>query len=439
MTNVGGLASFTANLANGYMQGKERERERQRQDKQDAYQESQQAFQAEQQAVLRKQQERENALQTGLSNAAAPATMTPVEGSVLPPDQAGPSLALYRVKGNGIDETTSDQAAASKSAAAYNAPESVATRQAGVYRANAMPDKAMSLESAVVSRGRETEKYEADEAERARKLQQEGVFDAVRAFRSGDASGIVKAFNAGGDFKLEGEPVLTKENREVPGIGTIPSYTAKMRIVGPDGKVEEKTYNSHDLSMQIMPYEKTLELQRKGSDSETMATYKAGLLDSKQGLLDQKIKELELRGQLAEAKALKAAANGGAIGREERLRYTSLFSDAGRRMSEAQQALSKLQGDTSFMRKAAKPGSEESQQVARLNDSLATYAEERKLYQGLLVGSQSGASLADARKPTAPPANIPAMPKTKAELKTGTVYNTARGPAKWNGSVFEAQ
>ena len=32
-----------------------------------------------------------------------------------------------------------------------------------------------------------------------------------------------------------------------------------------------------------------------------------------------------------------------------------------------------------------------------------------------------------------------AMPKTQAELKTGSVYNTARGPAKWDGKQFVSQ
>jgi hypothetical protein len=30
------------------------------------------------------------------------------------------------------------------------------------------------------------------------------------------------------------------------------------------------------------------------------------------------------------------------------------------------------------------------------------------------------------------------MPATQAELQKGQVYNTARGPAIWNGTAFEA-
>lgn len=32
-----------------------------------------------------------------------------------------------------------------------------------------------------------------------------------------------------------------------------------------------------------------------------------------------------------------------------------------------------------------------------------------------------------------------AMPKTKADMKPGSIYQTGRGPAKWNGTAFEAQ
>lgn len=39
---------------------------------------------------------------------------------------------------------------------------------------------------------------------------------------------------------------------------------------------------------------------------------------------------------------------------------------------------------------------------------------------------------------TTPKIDAKELPKTKAELKTGSIYQTARGPAKWNGSAFES-
>lgn len=39
-----------------------------------------------------------------------------------------------------------------------------------------------------------------------------------------------------------------------------------------------------------------------------------------------------------------------------------------------------------------------------------------------------------------PPAEAPSpMPKTKAELKKGTVYQTSGGPGTWNGEGFDLQ
>lgn len=266
-----------------------------------------------------------------------------------------------------------------------------------------MKEKALSLENAAFTQKRATESYTQEQHDRAKNLKQEGVFNAARAFRQGDAKGLMEAFNAGGDYKLEGEPVVSKEMRQVPGIGEIPTYNAKLRIVGPDGVAKEQTYNSHDVSMNLLPYEKALEFQRKGGDSDNKAMYQ-------QGMLEAKVKQLELTGQLAEAKALKAAAGGGAIEREERLRFTSLFGDAGRRMGETQRALSSLQKDPLFMMNARKPGTPESEQLTSLQDSIKTYGDERSMYQGLLAGSQTPdkakPSLADARpteaaKPTA--------------------------------------
>lgn len=421
------LIGLAAGMAGGYRESKQHERELARQDKNDAWQE-------EERAAVRAERQRQTGLQTGLRDAAAPATMSPVEGSELAPDQMGPSLAMYRVKGNGIDQTTPDQAVATKSLADYNAPEAVASRQAGVLRASGAPDKAMSLENAALTQKRAQEQYTQEQADRSRKLKEEGVFEALRAFRAGDAKGLAKAFNSGGEYKIDGTPEVTKEDREIPGVGKIPSYTAKIRIIEPDGQVQEKTYNSHDLTMQMMPYEKSLELMRKGSDSENKANYQKDLLDTK-------IKSLELAGQVAEARALKAAASGGPVGREERLRYTSLFSDAGRRAGEAQKALTALQKDSLYM--VAKEGSPQALEIQNLRDTIKQYNQERSLYQSLLANSQTtGAPGLDSGTPANNPAKpaqaspaIPA-PASKAEydkLPKGSQYRHPSGEVRIKG------
>lgn len=390
------LASAVA-LAGGFVQGRKRiaDEEVARKER-----DEDRTLQREERQLRLADVRRQNAQDAAVAEAGKPVSVQEVAGTDMAPREMGPSqtaptLASFKVGDNNF----LDRGQADTAAAAENTPEAQTSRIAKAYRSTGAPEKAMTLENAAVSRKRADEQYTQEQKDRASKYQQEGVFKAVQAFRSGDASGLAKAFNAGGEYKLDGEPEITREDREVPGIGKIPTYNAKVRIVGPDGKVQEKSYNSHDLSMSVMPYEKALEFQRKGTDSDNKAQYQSAMIDAK-------VKQLELAGQIAEAKALKAAGSGGTIGREERLRFTSLFSDAGRRMGEAQRALSSLQKDPLFMMNARKPGTPEASQLNELQDSIKNYGEERTLYQGLLAGSATGGgkqpSLADAQpKPNA--------------------------------------
>ncbi|MDZ7892316.1 MAG: hypothetical protein U5L73_11240 [Rhodoferax sp.] len=346
-------------------------------------------------------------LRISLANAATPMKVTEVT-DIDPNNPTAPRKTSFSLADG---RTVGTKEEADKAAKEWDAPDAQSARIANVYRSKGAVDKAITLENSAVDRKRADDRYTQEQTDRAAKLHQEGVFSAVRAFRAGDASGLAKAFNAGGEYKLEGEPVITKEDREIPGIGKVPTYSAKLRIVGPDGQVQEKAYNSHDLSMQMMSYEKALELQRKGSDSDSKAAYQTALLDTK-------IKALELAGDVAAAKALKVAATGGAVGREERLRYTSLFSDAGRRLGEAQRSLGSLQKDPLFMMNARKPGTPESTQLNDLQDSIKSYGEERTLYQGLLAGSTtSGSNTTDNAKPSLADSKSPKVtpkPKPKA-------------------------
>ncbi|MCY1166225.1 hypothetical protein D9M73_61490 [compost metagenome] len=328
------------------------------------------------------------ALRMSLADAARPVTVEQGAGGAIRPDtmdnrdvglpenaalpNQGLTLGAYRVK----DKPFTSQADAAAAAEAENAPDAVAKRQGQAYRQAGQPGAALDIEQKQAA-------ITAAQAKQAKMLKEEGVFDALRAFRAGDAGGLVKAFNGGGQYRLEGEPEVVREDREVPGVGTVPTYSAKLRLVGPEGKIIEKQYNSHDLSMQMMPYEKALELQRKGTDSDNKAT----LIDAKSAALDAKA-------------AAAGAKNAGAPTREERLRYTSLFTDSGRRIQETQKALGALQRDPVFMAGARKEGSPESQQLAELQNTLKQHTEERSMYQGLLAGSQTGDGaprLADAR------------------------------------------
>ena len=250
--DLGGLA----NAYQGFRQGQDQELARQQLEKDRSQQE---AVNGQNKALFDARMEdinRERELRTGLSDAALP--------------QPDPNA---------------------------NTPEAVTSRQASVYRSKGAPDKALNLENAALNQKRTQAQFTQDQTEIARRLQDEGIFDSAKALRTGDATGFANAFNKNGKFKINGEPEITKEDRDIPGIGTVPTYTAKFQLVHPDGKVTEETRNSHDLSMQLMPYEKSLEIQRRGTDSDNKANYQMGLIDAKNAALDAKIESAKLRAE----------------------------------------------------------------------------------------------------------------------------------------------
>jgi hypothetical protein len=444
MANGNALLALAAGLGGGYMAAQANDDNKKRQDKKDK--QEQDLHDARMEDINRGRQER-----IALADAVAPRTAQ--EGTVVDggqtrefyadPAKVTPELqqdrqieAEMRAEQAGTKPVSLADAkpgfgvsAGSKAQISTDRPDlaSLNSREAKLQRVvdatmATDPAKALTLESAAQRNKREEITFTQQQRDYARKLDQEGVFEAVRKFRTGDAKGVVEAFNKGGDYKVVGQPEVTREDRELPGIGTIPTYTAKVKLQGPDGNVVEKTYNSHDVSMQLMPYEKNLELLRKGTDTENRGL----LLDAKAAAL--------------EAKGAAQAANGGNLNREERIRYTSLFTDAGRRLGEAQKALNLLQRDFMFTKKAQDPTSPQAQQLRELQDSIKGYQEERTMYQGLLSGSQTGGGKKPPKADAAPTPEEPqAMPTSKTALKKGAVYNTARGPARWNGTAFEAQ
>lgn len=382
------LLALAAGVGAGYM-GAERQKDLDAERKEDRQLRKQQVDNQQDEFDQKKK------LRISLADAARPVTVNDagatldVSGKPVAYDDAGVANSDFRqARSMGLADVQAPQPAitvngnayadkpsATAAAAATNSPDAVSLRQGQAYRAAGMPGEALGIEQ-------KQAQISGAAAAQAKKLKEEGVFDAVRAFRAGDATGLAKALNVGGQYKLVGEPVLTKEDRDVPGIGSIPSYTAKLNIQGPDGKVSEKSYNSHELSMQMMPYEKALELQRKGTDSDNKATFQGQLIDAKTAALEAKT-------------AAAAGKVNGQPTREERLRYTSLFSDAGRRINETQRAIGALQRDPLFMINAKKPNSPEAAQLAELKGTLQQHTEERTQYQQMLAQS-TGPSLASA-------------------------------------------
>jgi hypothetical protein len=197
----------------------------------------------------------------------------------------------YSVAGKAFSDPMSAQAELTT----QNAPEA---RQQRVLAAMSGidPVKAMDMEHQQTQRGRETIKFSQEQETYAKKLKDEGALDALKALRIGDGAGMTAAFNKGGEFKILGEPVLKTEQRDIPGVGTIPTFSATFQVQGKDGQPKEMTVNSHDLGMSLMPYEKWYDAQLKGSkegregretDSKVkLQNAQAGYYDSAAGAKD---------------------------------------------------------------------------------------------------------------------------------------------------------
>lgn len=147
----------------------------------------------------------------------------------------------------------------------YNTP--LSDEQVSGARRTRMADLAAqgnTLAASTLDHDQKTVKFNQEQEDRAKKIQSEGIPEAVAALRRGDAAGVKEKFNQIGTRKIIGDVTITPEKRTVPNHGEIDTFTATFQVQGPDGKVTQETHNSLDLSMQIMPYEKLLEAMRSG-------------------------------------------------------------------------------------------------------------------------------------------------------------------------------
>lgn len=152
-----------------------------------------------------------------------------------------------------------DSAAAQAAADRYNSQDSRNARIAQVYRANGDHLGAMDLEAKAKQGQAADFTMKVAQHDYAKKLKDEGVFDAAAAMRRGDAAGVKSAFNAGGQYKIDGDVTIAPVEKDIPGVGKKTTYQATFNAIGPDGQPKQVSYNSHDLGMQLMPVEKALD------------------------------------------------------------------------------------------------------------------------------------------------------------------------------------
>lgn len=504
------LLSLAAGLGTGYLNTKKQIAEQARIDEDRAMQREERQLRLDDARQLRDQN-------AAVATAGKPIGVQEVAGTDLAPGEMGPSptaptLGGFKVGGSSyLDRTQANAAAATE-----NTPEAQTSRIAAAYRANGAPDKALTLENAAFTQKIAKEKYTQDQKDRASKYKQEGLIDAAKALRAGDAAGVFQAFNAGGDFKLGGQPEITREDREVPGIGKIPTYNAKVRVLGPDGKVQERVINSHDLSMSLMPFEKTLDFLGKSAKDASDSKYKAGMLGAAQKNADAAMIRAQRPGGgegggtkapsgyrfAGDGKTLEAIPGGPAdkgsnnskplpgsvLKQLQEVRDASTtignlndaFKDnfAGKGVlgmgAEAQLGASaNLGADKDSVdwwknyRKTAElverhamfgasltTGEQEAWRSADIGPgmnkdvikrNLKTRAElSRKVLENTRqdlvdAGHSEDRVNAIADRGRAPSKALAPMPTSKSALQQGMIYQTSRGPAKWNGTAFEAQ
>lgn len=505
------LLSLAAGLGTGYLNTKKQIAEQARIDEDRAMQREERQLRLDDARQLRDQN-------AAVATAGKPIGVQEVAGADLAPGEMGPSptaptLGGFKVGGSSF----LDRGQADTAAAAENTPEAQTSRIAAAYRANGAPDKALTLENAAFTQKIAKEKYTQDQKDRASKYKQEGLIDAAKALRAGDAAGVFQAFNAGGEYKLDGEPEITREDREVPGIGKIPTYNAKVRVLGPDGKVQERVINSHDLSMSLMPFEKTLDFLGKSAKDASDSNYKAGMLGATQKNADASMIRAQRTGGgdgggtkapsgyrfAGDGKTLEAIPGGPADkppspGKPLPISAANGVLTNQQNLRRAQKALALVSGETvegaaGDTNATGKKGWLPNQILNRMDpegvDTRAAIAD----LGSLVIHDRSGAAVTASEFPRLAPFiptekddaatvkkkltmftknyqavvddatefyresgyNVPidklksgnsdaaktptALPTSKSALQPGMIYQTSRGPAKWNGTAFEAQ
>lgn len=286
------------------------------------------------------------------------------------PDPAPAGLGLASFHGTRADADTA--------AATYNGSDARAERMGLAYMKAGMPEKALGLADAQL--GVKAKRATLAESEQARA--RESMFRDVttRIARGGWQSipEIYKGYNDGNSAEVEED-----------GKGG-----ATVIQIGPDGKeLGRRAFASPmdfigghvaalDPKLWVGMENHRSTLARQTARDEQMQRNQ----DRNYALQVQREERMQSRD---DQRDVRSAAAAGMPSREERLRYTSLFSEAGRRMSDAQKALSALRKDPLYA--TAKPGTPQHQEMEELRGTITQLGEERKTYQSMLAGSQTEA------------------------------------------------
>lgn len=474
------FVEFAAGFGKGYLDQTQRNKEQTRIDEDRAMRKTE--FD-DRQAQVKKERE----LQGSLADASRPAIVEQGGGGMLAPatmdnrdvglpenaalPNQGLSQAGFRVGGK--QYATQEQAGAAEKT--YNGMDATAGRVGDAYMKAGKVGEAMQFKAGA-------QRAKAHEVEAASRQWRGELGGAMTAGHDGIADFVTKnQGSALGDYQVKAVPSadgaqvvynrVDKDGKLTP----MPEYTFANNK---DGVTQAGFF----LDKSITPeerYKVQAAQSNKAADRQALATYREGTLDARNRSID--VQE-ELGGQRLTLQSARAASGGSKENSVQSVRpdqngdmmiymrdgtvkqavidgkpvrsndqsavnqmYKSLKSDVNNLMAPADQVLDKAR---TLVRTPQNRGGgiDTSGQAVILNQEL-NQAKQRLTNgdtraQGDIdslsreLGRVPG-GLANA-KPAARQALAP-MPKSKAEMKTGTVYDTPRGPAKWNGSAFEAQ
>ena len=379
------------------------------------------AWREEQRAAERDRLAREKQARVSLADAVAPRTA--IEGTAVDtpagmtlykdPEQAqaaqqeaqieqemrdGPTLAqarpAYGVTGTSLGNQITTQR---PDVAALNSPDARMSRVVDATMATD-PAKAISLQSAALGIKNTEEQMEDRRRTRAAAVKREGLEGTFRALRTRDPQAVFDAFNAQGDAKLVAPPELVGTKKFKTPWGEVDDDVWSAKVVGPDGKERSVQMSTMQVGQQLASVSDLL--KQEGEAGKIGLQHRNDLDKDKVKLgnditlegvrTSNTMKEIGARGGQERATLDHRRATGAdksPLGREERLRYTTLFQDAGRRMAEAQKALSTLQKNPLYS--IAKPGTAQHTELQGLRDTIRQYGDERSMYQSLLAESQT--------------------------------------------------
>jgi polyhydroxyalkanoate synthesis regulator phasin len=265
-----GALAFIAGLGTGYLNQKNREDEKARQDKFDQIALDRAADEkadrerkkktvsevGEASQEARAVEVQDHSVSSPASNARTDdvAALPIAAQGIISSQSEQPPTSTSPIASQGIQKSTwqvgkqsfSDSDSANKAAQEYNKPETRNARIAQVYRSNGDHETALRIEEQTKQAEFADFKMKVARHEWGRKLVDEGIVDVAKAANIGDAAGMLKAMNATGDHKAQNLTLTPVDTKLADGTPRR-TYIANYELIKPDGSVQKMQSTSTDL------------------------------------------------------------------------------------------------------------------------------------------------------------------------------------------------